>query len=583
MSSQGKKLVSVLVLADDAPIEAINESITNVLNQTYKTLEVLVSISKERQDVSKLQERWNDTPNLQFIPSNPALGIIQDPLSGIHGDYVFYKAMGPITWLPRHIEHHLDLFRWDNKAQWSFSFLEFKNVAEQQQAINVLNWRIESSPSPQSIIIDELCHLAEFKPEWSKFVVSRDGGKTAGFFAGACLENWKPSRVAVPEEITVQMWVDPRPPTPEFGKPQSDENVNEEVVEGLDGQLDVKIELPTLVGSNQFAHHNKMVSNRLKDILPEKIAKIALKRTIGMGDVILVEPVIAALRKRYSNAEITLFTSKSRSCTEIVQHFGARPDITVGLEGEGELTKDFLYSQKGYDLRIDFDLSYESRKNVNYIDAYFHTAGFVDEIAEVDGILQVVNPVLEPERIPTLVYEEPRMIAERYVTVELGGSGWPGKEWDPEKWKSVLKKVEELGLIVAFVSNGLIPTGWTSLIPSLNANNDFATMMNYLRYADFHIGADNGPMHVAAALGKKCFVVAGAAIPAFTTKSPNVYQCVHPALQCLHCKGRQYYNQIDGGGVTFVAKCENSDQYACMKKLEENYVAEKFLDFYSKI
>jgi ADP-heptose:LPS heptosyltransferase len=303
-----------------------------------------------------------------------------------------------------------------------------------------------------------------------------------------------------------------------------------------------------------------------------------------MGDVILVEPVIRALRTRYSNAEITLFTSKERSCSAIVQYFDSKPDITIGMNGEGELTKDFLYTQKGYDIRIDLDLAYESRKNINYIDAYFQVAGFKDEVQEIDGLLKVANSIPDADRVPILKYDEPRIINEKYVSVDFTGSGWPGKEWDLKKWMTIINKISDKGFKIAFTSkiqkDGVLIADKPGII--MNIENDFNLMMNYLRYSEFHIGADNGPMHIASSFGTNCFIIAGAAIPAYTTKNSGVFQCVK-SLPCLHCKGRQFYNQLENGQITFVSRCDNPDQYACMKKLETEQVLDDFDKFYKSI
>ena len=42
----------------------------------------------------------------------------------------------------------------------------------------------------------------------------------------------------------------------------------------------------------------------------EDISSIAIKRTMGMGDVVLVEPIIRKLKEKYPNVPITLYTTK---------------------------------------------------------------------------------------------------------------------------------------------------------------------------------------------------------------------------------------------------------------------------------
>ena len=47
---------------------------------------------------------------------------------------------------------------------------------------------------------------------------------------------------------------------------------------------------------------------------------IAVKRTIGLGDVILAQPIVAALKSSYLESRVTFFTSESRSCSKVVEY-----------------------------------------------------------------------------------------------------------------------------------------------------------------------------------------------------------------------------------------------------------------------
>jgi len=350
-----------------------------------------------------------------------------------------------------------------------------------------------------------------------------------------------------------------------------------------DGNLVVKCEYPTVVGNVQWMQHNELVRSRFANIPPTDIKKIAVKRTIGMGDVVLAEPAIRALKKKYPNAAIDFFVGESRGSTDIAKLFACKPTVIsmTGL-GEAPVIQDYLYDQKGYELRFDLDLAYESRRNTRYIDAYLDVIGFKEEVVERDGQLVVEHPVPEAERIPQLTWDNPtpRLIANKYVTVTLEGSGWPGKEWDVEKWKVLLLKIQMMGYQLVFTSPQRVPPGIENSI--VNEKVDFDTMLNFLYYADFHIGADNGPMHIASAFGKPCFILGGAALTRFTTPNPLVYGVSKTDLTCLHCKGRQFFNDNGQGGVTFVARCENQDQYACMTKLDVDYVESEFDKFKAK-
>lgn len=568
-------LATVIVLAEKSPVDTIHQNLSNIFAQTHKNLDVIVSCV-EGNDVSSLIAKWEHTTfNITWLTSKQGLELISSPIKSALGEYIFYKSMNSIVWYPRHIEHHLELFTYDKrKSLWSFSHIEYKNLQEQGQMLNSMGWRISNTPVKEQIIIDELVHHISVKPEWDKCIAIINGQQA--FVPGLIVDQFKKFKVIEPKEITVVQWTSQQQPQQiQLGVPVSLNNVDEKV-EDIDGELKVRVEYPTLVGNIQFAQHNATVRDRMKLLNPLDVKKIAIKRTIGMGDVILVEPVIRALKIKYPNASITMYAGDGRGASEIVKNFDSKVDTIIPIP-EVTLAQDHLYSQKGFDLRFDFDLAYESRKNVKYIDAYFETAGFEERIEDVNGELQVIKFVNDAEKVQRLVYDKEAIIKEKYVAVELAGSGWQGKEWDVEKWNKILTNIREHGIKIAYVSTYRMGIKGDYV----NEKNDFDTMLNYLKYCDFYIGSDCGPMHVATGFGKKCFVICGAAMSHMTSYSKKIYEVANRNLTCLHCKGRNFYNQTETGQITFVSKCDNLDLYACMKKLEADYVLQEFHKFLS--
>ena len=572
-------IVSVVLIGEAAAPEAIQANLSNITQQTHKNLDILVAYTIGS-DISSLVGKWmNSGFNIRWIACNNPLEFFTNPLKEAVGEYIFYKSTNPTIWYPRHIEHHLDLFHFQKgKATWSYSYLEYRNLDEQGQYINALGWRITNDFPLEQIIVDELVHHVSINPEWN-IAFMRQNDRNV-FIPGAIVHNWRTKhRFVQPEEVTVMQWIKqqaPQNPALELGKPISDANVEEKVNE-VNGELEVSTEYPTLVGNIFHLEHNQKILKRLENVKPENIKTIALKRTIGMGDVLLTEPVLRALKKKYVNAKITMYTGNSRGANDIVQYFETVPDLIIPIP-ENSLTQDILYGQKGFDLRFDLDLSYESRKMVNYIDAYFETCGFEEKVIEKDGNLTVLKYVEKEEKVPRLVYDKPKEIeGRRYFTVEVAGSGWPGKEWDFDKWKSVIEHLQyKCGLTPVYVS------GQRNLTSGIaNDKNDFDKLINFIKYGEFHIGADNGPMHIAAAFNKPCFIIAGTALPQYTSYSDKIYQVSNKSLPCLHCKGRQFYNDNGQGGITFVSKCEqpNDKQFICMKDLSLDYIMQELNKF----
>ncbi len=582
-----EKIVSVILLAEASPAEQINQHLQNIVSQTYKNLDIIVSYISTN-NLTDLIARWNETSfNIQWLPCPEGIELLNNAISKADGEYIFYKTVNPVIWYSRHIEHHIELF-YDQKFKslWSYSFLEYRNIKEQNQPINVAGYRINTDNIlKEQVLLDELVHHISVKPEWEKCIIKTQNNQIM-FLPGMVFQNWKKYRFVNPTEITITQWIDPQPQQQivEIGKPVSLNNVTEEVIETENGDLDVKVEFPTLVGNIQYEEHNNKILEKIEKIEPEKIKTIAIKRTIGMGDVILTEPIFKVLRKKYPNAKITMYVGNSRGAKDIVKYFKSKPDEIIDID-ENLIVQDYLYTQKGYDLRFDLDLSYESHLGFNYIDAYFKTIG-LKEIMVNDGNdnLEMVKYVKDEEKIPQLEYIEERIIKEKYVAVELAGSGWGGKELEIEKWKQVLHLFTiGQGYKIAFVSNQktinefALPVGNDNLF--INSNNDFNTMLNYLRYCEFFIGTDCGPMHIATGFGKKCFVINGSALSTKTSYSKNIYAVKNNNLTCLGCKHRQFLNDNGQGGLTFVAKCENTNQYQCMKDITTDYLLEEFAKF----
>jgi hypothetical protein len=87
-----------------------------------------------------------------------------------------------------------------------------------------------------------------------------------------------------------------------------------------------------------------------------------------MGDVVVVEPIIRKLKEKFPAAKITLYTSASKP----VKYFESKPDEVIEID-HNSVPHDVL-SDKDHQVKYDLDLSYESRTNVSFIDAYAEVA-----------------------------------------------------------------------------------------------------------------------------------------------------------------------------------------------------------------
>ena len=275
--------------------------------------------------------------------------------------------------------------------------------------------------------------------------------------------------------------------------------------------------------------HFDEYSNSIREVISqtEDISSIAIKRTIGMGDIVITEPIIRKLKEKYPTSKITYYTAKS----DVIKYFETQPDEIVTID-ENDVVKDTLHDVDS-EVKFDLDLSYESREETSFVDAY----------AQVTGL--EFND--QAEKHPRLNYNEEALIKDKYVVVVGDGSGWPGKTWDLEKYAEVIKYVKSMGYKV-------YETGLTYTEESEDEYHqcEFDELINIIANCEFYIGGDNGPMHLARGFNKPCFIIAGAALPYYTNPNRDnifyIQDATHPGIGIKH---KQFFNLTDQG-LTFV-------------------------------
>jgi ADP-heptose:LPS heptosyltransferase len=285
-----------------------------------------------------------------------------------------------------------------------------------------------------------------------------------------------------------------------------------------------------------------------------------------MGDVILTEPIRRYLKKKYPNSKITLMTTKSRGCDQISSYLGY--DNVIFVE-ETEMLMDTLskiiedeeivedenglfdvkkiekYNFNNYQIKIDLDLSYESRLLRPYLASYFDMIG-------VD-----YKTLSQEEKLYKIYYNKNIEKNNKGIYLCGEGSGWPGKTYPymPEI-KKFLENMQQFS-ITEFSYQDKIE----DLFDILLANN-------------YYLGTDSGVMHIALALGLKGIVICGAAVTELTTPYVEYGFCnsIHVEekdLSCIGCKHKMFFELLNNNQITFVSPCKHpSGQPVCMVELK---------------
>ena len=275
-----------------------------------------------------------------------------------------------------------------------------------------------------------------------------------------------------------------------------------------------------------------------------------------MGDVVLTEPIVRKLREKYPEAKITFYTAKP----DVIKYFATQPDEVVKID-ENDVVKDTLYEVDSV-IKFDLDLSYESREETSFIDAY----------AQVVNV-EFDNPL---DKHVSLVCNDKPLVDDKYVVVVGDGSGWPGKTWEMENYAEVIKYIKSMGYKV-------YETGVTHTEESEPEYHEceFDQLVNLIANCEFYVGTDNGPMHVARGFNKPCFIVAGAALPYYS--NPNrenifyIQDITHPGNGIKH---KQFFNLTDQG-LTFMPYYP--DEPSCgLNNIKSKHVIEAIDKFFDK-
>ena len=534
-------LVSVIILAEsntDNDIYSVYENV--VKDSTHRNLDIIISTFRNIEDTKEIQERCSKLNlDTRWVIQKPSASFIEELTDLAAGEVIFYKSCNNVLWYPRHIESHLESFNKDKSARWALSHIENKNVHQPDSPFNTLSWRIDNPPHPDSISIDEVCHLQGLKTNWSKCLVKKDDQPV--FYAGYAVKEWieEQNRGTIPSEITVIQWVSPNAQKQDserkiedvyaqVGVPAATE-IEEDVVETEEG-IEVVRKLPTVVGNYYLREFSESVLKAAETL--SEIETISIKRTIGMGDVILVEPIIKKLREKYTNAKITLYTASPK----IVNYFVNKPD-NIEVIPQNSVVEDTLHNLSKDQLKIDLDLSYESRENKLFIESY----------AEVCGI-EFDN---DEDRHVQLTYEGNPIDSDKYAVVCADGSGWPGKTWGIQNYETVIKHLKDLGYKV-------YETGSTVTDESDPKYHEceLDEMVNLIAGCSLYVGADNGPMHVARGFDKPCVAINGAALTYLSNPNrKNIFYVENKVSPGFGIKHRQFFN-VGEQGITFVPYSE---------------------------
>lgn len=248
---------------------------------------------------------------------------------------------------------------------------------------------------------------------------------------------------------------------------------------------------------------------------------ILLKRAAAWGDVLLVTPIIRALRKEAPLSPIYVETG----CEEI---FRGNPHI-VKAEKKVARRADMKI--------INLDGSYEATPGRHIVASYAERAGVTVESLHTD-----IYPT------PADVAAAERLVPEGdWVAIHAGPSTWKGKDWPTDRFVAVANALREAGSKVVLVG-----------APARAIPNDADTRgrtsaqgtTEIIRRCRLFIGVDSFPFHLAESVGTPAIGLFGVTDPAFISTRPGLSTCLcgtTPSFGLRHRVVNQ--TSVDDGGA----------------------------------
>ena len=264
---------------------------------------------------------------------------------------------------------------------------------------------------------------------------------------------------------------------------------------------------------------------------------VLINRQDAWGDVLLVTPLLRAIKEKNSDCSITVATKPT-----VI--FRDNPDVNNVVYG-------FVSNKMNYDKVINLDMSYEYTPNRHILDSYAETSGF--EITD--------------RRIRVYPNDEERAVAKgllsaqyRWAVIHYGPTMWAGRNYQRfNEVADLLKKDYK----IAWVGQDL-----SRSVYGLDLRNKltFHQLYAVIERADLFVGIDSLPMHLAQAAMRPLVGVFGAVKPEYRLLPVPFFKGV--TANNVGCLGCQHYLNV-GRRSPFV--CMRGEEY-CMTKISPEMI-----------
>lgn len=229
-----------------------------------------------------------------------------------------------------------------------------------------------------------------------------------------------------------------------------------------------------------------------------------LKRTGAYGDVLLLTPVVRAMKQLRPNISIYVETA----CPDI---FVGNPNVRLASP---------RVARKSDMQFINLDGTYEAVPDRSFVQTYASHCGVTVEDDRTELTVSGAD----------VMWAKQKLGEGRYVAVHPGPNTWPGKCWAQQRFEELVTRLKSDGFKVVLV--GSDPRNrFTGAEVDLRSKTNVFQLGGVLKQCALFIGLDSFPMHAAQAVGTPTIGLFGVTLPGpiMTSGSKHIGVCSDPA------------------------------------------------------